>query len=61
MKKLFCSQYEDVECCETCHSDDSFFSTPYKNFTIFHCCSSLINIVEDIKKHEEPALETKRD
>ena len=60
MKKLFCSQYpkDEVKCCKICHDDDSFFKSNYKNkFEISHCCCSLVDIVEDIKKHEEERQE----
>ncbi len=57
MKKLFCSQYKEADCCKICHDDDSFYKHSYKNFEINHCCSSLVDIIEDIKKHEEPLIE----
>lgn len=53
MKKLFCSQYDDIQCCPTCHREDEFYKTTFKQFEISHCCSSFYDIKEDILKHLE--------
>lgn len=53
MKKIFCSQYDDVECCETCHHEDSFFVSYYKSLSISHCCLSLTDIKSDIDKYDK--------
>ena len=57
MKKLFCSQYKNIECCDSCHLDDQFFKTMFKGFEINHCCSSKYDIEQDILKHSDEPLE----
>lgn len=62
MKKLFCSQYKNVNCCETCHNQDESYKTVYKGFEMNHCCSSYIAIQNDIDAHlEEPLEDSCRD
>ncbi len=53
MKKLYCSHYKEAHCCTTCHSDDQFFTTEHKGFTINSCCGSIMHICNDIDEHDE--------
>ncbi len=60
MKKVFCSEFKDIKCCPTCHSDDQFYVSNYKNIRISHCCTSRFDIQLDIDKHsEEPPKDKK--
>lgn len=57
MKKVFCSQYDDICCCQSCHREDEFYKTTYKGIEVNHCCTSITDIKLDIDYHSEDPSE----
>lgn len=57
MIKLYCKDHKELECCSTCHSEDTLMMTEYEGFNITYCCNTIHQLIDIVnKKICDPAI-----
>lgn len=48
MKKAYCTSYDDLDCCNSCHREDQFHQTEYRGRILISCCLGMDNLKKKI-------------